>query len=108
MLRAERDARRVRSREMLTRTAGFPTIKTLDAYDFGFATGAPRAQILELAALSFVERTENVVLLGPSGTGKTHLAIALGYLATQRGWKVRFTSAADLMLAWKRRSARTG
>jgi DNA replication protein DnaC len=97
-LRAERDARRVRSREMLTRTAGFPAIKTLEDYDFGFATGAPRGQILELAALGFVERTENVVLLGPSGTGKTHIAISLGYLATQRGWKVRFTSA-DLMLA---------
>ncbi len=39
------------------------------------------------------------MLLGPSGTGKTHLAIALGFLAAQRGWKVRFTSAADLMLA---------
>jgi DNA replication protein DnaC len=98
-LRAERDARRVRSREMLTRTAGFPAIKTLEDYDFGFATGAPRGQILELAALGFIERTENVVLLGPSGTGKTHIAIALGNLATQRGWKVRFTSAADLMLA---------
>lgn len=98
-LRAERDARRVRSREMPTRMAGFPAIMTLDAYDFGFATGAPRAQIQELAALSFVERGENVVMLGPSGTGKTHLAFALGYLATQRGWKVRFTSAADLMLA---------
>jgi DNA replication protein DnaC len=98
-LRAERDARRVRSREMLTRTAGFPAIKTLEAYDFGFATGAPHGQILELASLSFVERTENVVLLGPSGTGKTHIAIALGYLAAQRGWKVRFISAADLMLA---------
>jgi DNA replication protein DnaC len=61
---------------MLTRTAGFPAIKTLEAYDFGFATGAPRAQILELASLSFVERTENVVLLGPSGTGKTHVSIA--------------------------------
>jgi DNA replication protein DnaC len=66
-LRAERDARRVRSREMLTRTAGFPAIKTLEDYDFGFATGAPRGQILEVAALGFVERTENVVLLGPSG-----------------------------------------
>lgn len=98
-LRAERDTRRARSREMLTRTAGFPAIKTLEAYDFGFATGAPRAQLLELASLSFVERAENVVLLGPSGTGKTHLAIALGFLAAQRGWKVRFTSAADLMLA---------
>lgn len=51
---------------MLTRTAGFPAIKTMEACDFGFATGAPRAQILELASLSFVERIENVVLLGPS------------------------------------------
>lgn len=99
VLKAERDARRVRARDMLTRVAGFPSIKTLEAFDFGFATGAPRAQIQELASLSFVERRENVVLLGPSGTGKTHIAIALGYLGTQRGWKVRFTSAADLALA---------
>lgn len=83
---------------MFARTAGFPAVKTLDGYDFGFATGAPRRQIQELASLAFVERAENVVLLGPSGVGKTHLAIALGYLATQRGWKVRFTTAADLVL----------
>lgn len=98
VLRAERDARRVRSASMLARTAGFPAIKTLDDYDFSFATGAPKAQIHELASLGFVERTENVVMLGPSGTGKTHLAIALGLLATARGWKVRFTTAADLIL----------
>ena len=98
VLRAERDARRVRSASMLARTAGFPAIKTLEDYDFGFATGAPKAQIHELASLGFVERTENVVMLGPSGTGKTHLAIALGLLATARGWKVRFTTAADLIL----------
>jgi len=83
---------------MFARTAGFPAIKTLDGYDFGFATGAPRQQIMELASLAFVERAENVVMLGPSGVGKTHLAIALGYMATQRGWKVRFTTAADLVL----------
>jgi len=98
ILRAERDARRIRSANMLTRTAGFPAIKTLADYDFGFATGAPKAQIEELASLGFVERAENVVMLGPSGTGKTHLAIAYGYLATSRGWKVRFTTAADLIL----------
>jgi DNA replication protein DnaC len=99
VLKAERDARRVRARAMLTRTAGFPALKTLEAYDFAFARGAPRGQIQELASLGFVERAENVVLLGPSGTGKTHLAIALGLLATHRGWKVRFTSAADLAIA---------
>lgn len=99
VLKAEREARRARSREMLTRTAGFPAIKTLEAYDFAFATGAPRQQILELASLSFAERSENVVLLGPSGTGKTHLAIAFGLIAAQKGWKVRFTTAADLVIA---------
>ncbi len=80
-LRAERDARSARAREMFARVAGFPAIKTLDGFDFGFATGAPRPQIREFAGLSFIERAENVVFLGPSGVGKTHLAIALGYLA---------------------------
>src|SRR5271166_2048748 len=68
ILRAERDARRVRVRDMLTRTAGFPALKTLDAYDFGFATGAPRQQIQELATRGFVERAENAALLGPGET----------------------------------------
>jgi DNA replication protein DnaC len=98
VLRGERDARRARAREMFARVAGFPAVKTLDGFDFGFATGVPRQQIQELASLAFVERAENVVFLGPSGVGKTHIAIALGYLATQRGWKVRFTTAADLVL----------
>ena len=98
VLRAERDARHIRSRELLTRMAGFPALKSLEAYDFAFATGAPRQQIQELASLGFVARAENIVLLGPSGTGKTHLAIAFGLLAAQRGWKVRFTSAADLII----------
>ena len=57
---------------MLTRIAGFPALKTLESYDFAFASGAPRQQIQELAGLGFVERSENVVLLGPSGVGKTH------------------------------------
>ena len=85
ILRAERDARHIRSRELLTRMAGFPALKTLDAYDFAFATGAPRQQIQELASLSFVARAENIVMLGPSGTGKTHIAIAFGLLAAKSG-----------------------
>ena len=98
LLSAERASRRAGAREMFARIAGFPAIKTLDQYDFNFASGAPRKQIMELASLAFVERAENVVFLGPSGVGKTHLAIALGYLATQKGYKTRFFSAADLVL----------
>lgn len=63
-----------------------------------FATGAPQKQLQSLRSLSFIERNENIVLLGPSGVGKTHLAIAMGYEAVRAGIKVRFTTAADLLL----------
>ncbi|MGV3346954.1 IS21-like element helper ATPase IstB [Bordetella sp. LUAb4] len=94
----ERDTRQVRSRQTLVRMAGFPTIKTLDDYDYGFAVGAPKKIIDELATLRFVDRSQNAVLLGPSGVGKTHLAIAIGYAATQAGIKTKFITAADLMV----------
>jgi DNA replication protein DnaC len=70
--------RRARAREMFARVAGFPTVKTLDGFDFGFATGVPRQQIHELAGLAFIERAENVVFLGrPCSRHKTHLATSL-------------------------------
>lgn len=59
---------------MFTRMAGFPILKTLEDFDFTFASGAPKKQVMELASLSFIERQENVVMLGPSGVGKTHTA----------------------------------
>lgn len=99
LLKAEAAGRNVRKQTILTRLAGFPAIKTLDEFDYGFAQGVKRSQIEELAGLGFVERHENVVLIGPSGVGKTHLAIALGYKAAQAGIKTRFTTAADLLLA---------
>jgi len=98
LLQAEYHERQERTRAMLTRTAGFPTIKTLEQYDFAFATGAPKSMITELTSLAFIERAQNVVLLGPSGVGKTHLAVALGYKAVQSAIKTRFVSAADMML----------
>lgn len=96
VLRAETTQRQARSRTMLVRTAGFPVVKQLDDFDFSFA-GANKKQFTELASLAFIERSENVVLLGPSGVGKTHLALALGLKAAQSGYKVRFHTAADLM-----------
>ena len=98
-LKAEQHERQQRSRTVLVKMAGFPRIKLLDEYDFKFAVGAPKKQIQELTSLAFVERKENIVLLGPSGVGKTHLAIALGYLATQAGLKTRFITAADTDVA---------
>jgi DNA replication protein DnaC len=97
-LKDEAMARAERMRRMLTRLAGFPAIKTLDEFDFEFALGVPKALVLELGSLAFVERAENVVLLGPSGVGKTHLAVALGYRATQAGVRTRFIAAADLLM----------
>jgi DNA replication protein DnaC len=74
----------------LLKLATLPTVKTLEQFDFAFATGAPRAQIQELAGLAFIERAENIVLLGPSGVGKSHVAITLAYRAVMAGIKTRF------------------
>ncbi len=97
-LKAEQDERRSRSQAMLTKFAGFPAIKLIDDYDFKFAAGAPKKTVQSLQSMAFVARKENIIFLGPSGVGKTHLAIALGYLATQSGIKVRFVTAADLVM----------
>lgn len=98
VLHSEWEEKQARSRALLTKMAAFPMIKTLDDFDFKFATGIPKAKIQELTSLAFIERKENVVLLGPSGVGKTHLAVSLGYLATKANIKTKFISAADLML----------
>jgi DNA replication protein DnaC len=98
VLAAEHALRQERSRQMMIKLATFPSIKSLEQFDFEAGAGAPKARIQELAGLAFIERRENVIFLGPSGTGKTHLAIALGLRATERGFKVRFITAADLVL----------
>ncbi|KNC64421.1 istB-like ATP binding family protein [Yersinia pestis 14735] len=74
LLHEEKLARHQRKQAMYTRMAAFPAVKTFEEYDFTFATGAPQKQLQSLRSLSFIERNENIVLLGPSGVGKTHLA----------------------------------
>lgn len=98
VLRAELTTRQAKSRAALVRLSGLPAVKTLDEFDFEFAVGVPKQQVRELSTLAFIERCENVVLLGPSGVGKTHIALSLGYLATQAGIRTRFISAADLVM----------
>jgi len=98
LLSAEKLHRSSRTKMAMTRMAGFPAVKTIDQFDFEFASGVPKQVMQTLSGLAFLERCENVVLVGPSGVGKTHLAIALGYAATQAGIKTRFLSAQDLLL----------
>lgn len=98
LLLSEDRARNERRRQALLHQSGLPAVKTVEQYDFKFASGAPQSQILELAGLAFIERKENVVLLGPSGVGKTHLASALAHRAIMAGISTRFISAADLTL----------
>jgi DNA replication protein DnaC len=98
VLDAETRARHERKVATLMKLATMPALKTLEQFDWKDAPGAPKAQILELVHLAFVERAENVVLLGPSGVGKTHIALALAHRAVSAGHKARFITAADLML----------
>ena len=98
VLDAEASARQERKVDMLMKLATMPAVKTLEQFDWSAAPGAPKAQILELAHLSFIERAQNIVFIGPSGVGKTHAALAIAYRAVTAGHKVRFLTAADLML----------
>ena len=98
LLQVEMEAKAQKTQAALLKFSGLPAIKRFEGYDFKFATGAPRKQLQSFLSLSFVERKENIILLGPSGVGKSHLAMSLGYEAILHGFKTRFITAADLML----------
>ncbi len=79
------------------RSSRLPAVKTLEEFDLSLRPSIKREQIDSLAELGFLERKENVVLLGPPGMGKTHLAIALAITAAQRGRRVYYGALADLV-----------
>jgi DNA replication protein DnaC len=82
---------------MRTVMARFPYRKTLESFDFGFQPSVDRKKLQELSTGRFIEHGDNVVFLGPPGTGKTHLAIALGLKAVQQGYRTLFTAATTLI-----------
>ena len=90
----ERDRRKVERR---IKAAKFPVVKSLDSFDFAAIPKLNKMQVLELARCEWIERRENVIALGPSGTGKTHVALGLGLAACQKGMSVGFTTAAALV-----------
>ena len=89
-----------RERRMVERrikAAKFPTVKSLESFDFSAIPKLNKIQVLELARCEWIDRRENVIALGPSGTGKTHVALGLGLAACQKGLSVGFTTAASLV-----------
>lgn len=89
--------RQVKTSERLIKQAGFPDRKTLDQIDWEALAGVAKPKILELASGAYIDKCEDVILAGPIGTGKTHLAIALGIEAARRRYRVAFFRVADLV-----------
>lgn len=96
LLREEMAGPTVRKPSTMMRLADFPTIKTLQQFNYDFAKGVKGSQVEELAALGFIDRNKNVALHGSSRVGKTHLAMTLGYRPTQAGSKTYFINASHL------------
>lgn len=89
-----------RERRMVERrikSAKFPAVKSLDSFDFKAIPGLNKMMVLELARCEWIERGENVIALGPSGTGKTHIALGLGLAACQKGLPVAFVTTGSLV-----------
>lgn len=96
---AAKSDKNIRMRMTLAR---LPYVKTLETYDFSFQPSVDAKQVRDLASGRYLESAENVVLVGPPGVGKTHLAVALGIKAIQQGKRVLFTSATALVAALAR------
>jgi DNA replication protein DnaC len=105
LLGIEAAARRERYLQTRTRLAHFPFLRTLEQFDFAFQPSIDERQVRELATLTFVADAANVLLLGPPGVGKTHLAIGLGIRAIDQGYGVYCIRAHDLVEDLRRAQA---
>src|SRR3990170_3551118 len=97
VLTEEVTAKTTKNVTMRTSLARFPFVKSLDSFEFSYQPSVDRKQIQTLSTCHFIEHGENVILLGPPGVGKTHLAVGLGLRAIERGYRVLFTTAAAML-----------
>jgi DNA replication protein DnaC len=97
VLTEEVAAKTAKNITMRTSLARFPFVKGLDAFDFSYQPSLDKKQLMQLVSCHFIEHGDNVVILGPPGVGKTHLSVGLGLKAIERGYRVLFTTAANLI-----------
>jgi DNA replication protein DnaC len=97
VIESELIERERKAAERRLKAARFPAPKTLDEFDFAARPSVNKPQLLDLARGDYLTKRENVLLVGPSGTGKTHLATALGMAACAQGKKVRFWRVTELI-----------
>ncbi|WP_110927700.1 IS21-like element helper ATPase IstB [Bacillus massiliglaciei] len=97
LLETELETREENQRQRRLKQAAFPVQKTLDTYDFSLMPSLNRNRFITMAKGEFVDKKENLIFLGNSGTGKTHLAIALGVEMIQNGYKTKFITASALV-----------
>ena len=98
LLADEVERREAKQLTLRTRRANFQDAKTVEDFDFAFNPSVPRAKVLELATCAFVERRDNVLIIGPTGVGKSHLAQALGHRACRVGYNALYVGAHEMLL----------
>lgn len=96
LMKLELDSRQESTRKRRIKQSGFPYIKTMDELDYSRFEHLDESFLKELASCDFVDRKQNIVMIGNPGTGKTHLSIALGVKACMQGMNVKFYTAANL------------
>lgn len=97
LLHDEVERREAKQLSLRLKRANFDAHKTLEDFDFAFNPSVPKSKVLDLATCAFVERRENVLLVGQTGVGKSHIAQALGHRACMAGYTVTYTSAHQML-----------
>jgi DNA replication protein DnaC len=97
LLKEELTAREKKAEQRRMKQADFPFVKTIDNFEFGFQRAITKKQVNQLLDMQWIEKAYNLIYLGPPGVGKTHLAVAIGVEAVQKGYKVSFVTMEDLI-----------
>lgn len=97
LIKIEKDSNKIRAENACVKTAGFPFYKTMDEFDFSFQPNINKRELLDLNQLNFIDKQENILFVGSSGVGKTHLAVSIGISAARARYSTYFITFEALM-----------